>query len=75
MTVQSLIPTSYENWRECIEVRCKIPLTSTYISARLTELEDDSHPKTREFERLYGTAHLQQVISWFRRAAGEAASA
>ncbi|MEM7306254.1 MAG: hypothetical protein AAF682_06275 [Planctomycetota bacterium] len=67
-----MIPTSYEQWRECIEVHCKIALTSPYISDRLTELENGEHPKTKSFESLYGADHLQRTIAWFRRAASEA---
>ena len=66
-----IFPTSYEQWRHCIEVLGKIQLTPTYIRQRLTELQDDKHAKTREFARLYGTEHLQRTIGWFRRAADE----
>ena len=66
-----VLPTSYEQWRHCIEVLGKTPLTRTYIGERLAELEDDKHAKTREFARLYGTDHLQRTIAWFRRAADE----
>ena len=69
------IPSTYEQWRECIEVRCKVPLTSAYITERLAELEDGKHPKTKKFEALYGTPHLEQVIGWFRKAAGEPTTA
>ena len=67
-----VIPSTYEQWRECIEVRCKIPLTPTYIKERIDELEDGKHPKTKSFKKLYGQDHLQQVIAWFRQA-GESA--
>ena len=66
-----VIPASYEQWRNCIEVRCKIRLTSTYIRERLAELQDDKHARTREFAKLYGADHLQRTIAWFRRAAAE----
>ena len=66
-----VIPRSYEQWRDCIEVRCKIRLTPTYIRERLAELQDGKHKKTREFERLYGADHLEQTIAWFCRAAKE----
>ncbi len=66
-----VIPLSYEQWRHCIEVRCKIQLTSTYIRERLTELQDDKQARTREFARLYGADHLQRTIAWFRRAGDE----
>lgn len=71
MTSKSIIPTTYSDWRECIEVRCKIPLTSAFIKERLTELENGTHPKTKTFEKLYGEEHLQRTISWFRQAQGE----
>lgn len=62
----------YEDWRECIEVNCGIALTPQFISGRLTELNDRAHPKTKEFERLYGEEHLKRTIAWFQRAADEA---
>lgn len=72
MTTKSVIPTTYAQWRECIEVRCKIPLTPTFIRERLAELENGTHPKTKTFETLYGTDHLQRTIAWFRQAGDEA---
>ncbi len=66
-----VIPRSYKEWRDCIEVRCKIRLTPAFIRERLAELQDDKHAKTREFARLYGVDHLQRTIAWFRRAADE----
>ena len=66
-----VIPLSYEQWRTCIEVRCKIRLTPAFIRERLAELQDDKHAKTREFARLYGGDHLERTITWFRRAADE----
>ena len=68
-----VIPLSYKQWRNCIEVRCKIRLTPTFIRERLAQLQDDKHAKTREFARLYGDDHLQRTIAWFRRAADEMA--
>lgn len=62
------IPRSYQQWRECITVRCGIPLTAKYIGSRLDELRDASHPKTREFFEKYGQAHLNQVVQWFETA-------
>jgi len=67
----NVIPRSYVQWRNCIEVRCHIRLTSTYIRERLAELQDDKHAKTRDFARLYGIDHLERTIAWFRRAADE----
>lgn len=42
----AVIPRSYEQWRNCIEIRCNIRLTPTYIRTRLAELQDDKHAKT-----------------------------
>ena len=74
MSNSPIIPTSYEQWRECIEVRCQIPLTAPYIDERLTELKDKNHPKTKEFETLNGGDYLRYVVSWFERAAEEASA-
>ncbi|MFG0267419.1 MAG: hypothetical protein ACF8AM_20055 [Rhodopirellula sp. JB055] len=68
---ESIIPTSYEQWRHCIEVRCHIQLTPQYIDERLAELENTHHAKTREFAKLYGTDHLERTIGWFRQASHE----
>ena len=70
-----MIPESYEEWRECIEVRCKIRLTQAFVAERLAELQDRGHAKTRTFEELYGADHLARTVSWFSRAAQELAGA
>lgn len=69
MTDQSPIYTTYEEWHDFIEIRCKIELTPAYIGERLIELQDHGHSKTKEFVKLYGTDHLQQIISYFYQAA------
>jgi len=74
MNDTEVIPSSYEAWRDCITIRCGIPLTESYIQSRLKELNRTDHPKTREFLRLYGSDHLQRTISWFRRAGEELAA-
>jgi hypothetical protein len=66
-----VFPTTYKEWRHCIEVLGKISLTPTYINKRLTELQDGKHSGTREFARLYGDDHLEITIAWFRQAASE----
>lgn len=68
-----VFPTTYEEWRHCIEELGGISLNRSYIDKRLAELEDGQHTKTREFEKLYGLHHLQQTIAWFRQAASELA--
>lgn len=68
---KAVIPTSYQEWRHCIEVDCGITLSPAYIGQRLAELEDGQHAKTKEYARLYGEDHLQRTQAWFRRAADE----
>lgn len=65
------VPRSYQQWRECITVRCGILLSKNYIASRLGELRDSSHPKTHEFSEKYGQAHLSEVIHWFEMAQKE----
>lgn len=65
------IPRSYQQWRECITVHCRISLSKTYIASRLVELRNSSHPKTHEFLEKYGQAYLSQVIQWFETAQKE----
>jgi len=71
---EEVIPTSYHQWRHCIEVRCKIALTPDFVQRRLTELQDDQHATTKHFAKLYGVDHLKRTISWFHRASDEMAS-
>lgn len=71
MNNDDLIPNTYEQWRDLIEIRCGIQLTPTYISERLTELQDDKHVRTKEFAKRYGADQLQRTITWFRRAADQ----
>ena len=70
-----MIPASYEQWRECIEVRCKIQLTAAFINERLKELQDGGNSRTQTFAKLYGAEHLQNTITWFRQAQEELAQA
>ena len=71
MTTEEIIPHNYEQWRDCITIRCGLALTSKYIEQRLNELTQSEHPKTKEFVRLYGVDHLRRTISWFERASKE----
>jgi hypothetical protein len=70
-----MIPTTYADWRRCIERDCGIPLTADFIAARLADLRDPrSHP-TQQFLRVYGPEHHARVLAWFTQAASESASA
>ena len=62
-----MIPTNFLEWKNCIEVNCGIPLTTSFVTKRIAELSDDNNHQTKEFEKLYGTTHRQKVIKWFEQ--------
>lgn len=62
---------SYEDWKHCITVRCKIPLTPEFVSKRLAVLSDPHDATTARFVQLYGDAHRLRVVQWFEQARGE----
>ena len=65
------IPRTYEQWRQCIERDCRIPLVPEFIAARRKELANAADFRTQQFIRLYGREHWQAVLGWFARAAAE----
>lgn len=67
-----VIPETYDQWRQCIEVDCGIPLSPAFIDERLKELATPSDFRTQQFLHLYGEAHRDRVIRWFRQAGGGA---
>jgi hypothetical protein len=71
MQVQSIIPQTYAQWRQCIEVACKQALTRRYMLERLEELAQPHNFKTQQFIQHYGAAHHRQVIMWFEQAFSE----
>jgi hypothetical protein len=68
-----VIPRSYPQWRHCIEVDCGIALKPDFITARLAALTGTADEPQR-FARLYGEAHLRNVIAWFLLAQSELAT-
>ena len=66
-----MIPSTYDEWRHCIQVHCRIPLTRDFIVQRLRELDDRSVYSTEQLLRKYGNEHVAQVKGWFQRAAEE----
>lgn len=65
------LPRSYSEWRTCIEVHCRIPLTVEFVDQRLRELDDGSLLSTEQLLRHYGQAHVEQLREWFRKARGD----
>ncbi len=66
----SSIPTTYEEWVQCITVKCKIALTPEFARARLAALDGPQSAEAATFAALYGEAHLKRIIEWYRRVAG-----
>lgn len=60
-----MIPQSFEQWKDCIENKCKIKLTPSYIEGRINELSNESHPTTQIFIKLYGQEHKNNTLNWF----------
>ncbi len=61
-----MIPTTYEEWRSCITRDCGIDLTPDFARARLAVYEDATLAETRRFAKVYGRAHLANVLRWLR---------
>jgi hypothetical protein len=63
---------NYEEWRQCIEVDCRIPLTRAFVEQRLQIYLDQSLDETKRFLSLYGAEHLAFIIQCLERARKEA---
>lgn len=60
-----MIPQTFEEWKDCIENKCKIVLTPNYIETRIRELLDDLNSNTLVFIKLYGNEYRNNVLKWF----------
>jgi len=61
-----MIPQTFEDWRRCIVVDCKIDLTKEFASKRLEVYENNTHLETQKFTMLYGNQHLKNIIDWYK---------
>ena len=66
-----MIPNDYQEWRYCIEKKCGIPLTKTFVQDRLDSLKNASAADTMKFRKLYGDPYWQTVLDWFEKALRE----
>ena len=64
-----MIPTTYADWRRCIEHDCGIPLTADFIALRMADLRDPNSHHTQQFLKRYGNEHHARVLAWFEEAA------
>lgn len=62
-----MLPQTYEEWKHCIEVKCRIPLTQTFVHKRIEELNDNDNKQTMEFTQLYGEAYKNKILEWFNK--------
>ena len=62
---------TYDDWKHCITVLCRIPLTLPYVEQRLAALRDPADYGTQKFIATWGEAHLAHVIGRFEQAERE----
>lgn len=62
-----MIPQTFNDWKNCIVYDCKINLTKDFAQQRLAVYQDKKSHETQKFIQLYGEAHLQNIINWFKQ--------
>ncbi|MEM6722869.1 MAG: hypothetical protein AAF598_02465 [Bacteroidota bacterium] len=62
-----MIPTTFEEWKNCIVNDCKIKLTKEFAQKRLTVYLNNHNPETKKFIQLYGKEHLNNIIHWLKK--------
>ena len=62
-----MIPKTFEQWKKCIIVDCKIELTREFAVKRLSVYQDKNNKETKKFIALYGAAHVDNIISWLKQ--------
>ncbi len=61
-------PQNFLEWKNCIEVKCKITLDKDFVNNRIEALTDLKDPQTEAFIKLYGDDYRLQVLNWFKQA-------
>lgn len=69
--MNNLIPQTYEEWRYCITVICRQPITRPYIQERIVALNSANDHMTQAFVQLYGEQQRRKTLEWFERAKQE----
>lgn len=59
-----MIPENFETWRDCITLNCGIKLSKAFAQQRLIIYKQLAHSETKEFIRLYGLSHYQNIVTW-----------
>jgi hypothetical protein len=63
-----MICKNFQEWKDCIENKCKIQLSTHFIDERLMVYLNESDPETLKFKKLYGAAYLRNIVHWLIRA-------
>ena len=66
-----MIPSNYQEWKNCITQDCKIVLSNSFIEQRLLILKNSDTEETLKFKELYGETHLINIITWYETAIHE----
>lgn len=67
----NIVPTTSEEWKHCITVSCRIPLTPEFVEQRIAALSNMQDHHTQRFVTRWGEAHRERTLGWFRQAADE----
>lgn len=67
-----MIPTTFEEWTNCIVNDCGISLTPEYAKERAAILNDKTNTETKKFITIYGEEHHAAILAWFERIAAQA---
>lgn len=66
------IPKTFEQWKHCLIYNCKINLTQAFAKERISIYENPDNVETKNFAKIYGHQHLNNIILWFKRIINEA---
>ena len=64
--------SNFDEWRLAITLRCGLTLSREYCAERITALQDEAVPSTKNFITEYGENYRQMVIQWFQQAEQQA---
>ncbi len=66
--MNSSIPTNFEDWKYCITKKCGLQLSQSFVQNRIQTLENKEDLQTKALIGLYGEAHYQNTLIWFKMA-------
>ena len=62
-----MLPTTFDEWKNCIINDCRINLNKDFAQKRLAVYTNQNNPETQKFISLYGENHLNNIINWFKQ--------